>query len=138
MKAIKSYVHTGERNMWQALIGPASDLLGGWLNAVTEAKVAMKKAEAKVYETKATSSMLMEQQLTKQMEGSWKDEFWVIIFGSILVTCFLPWTQSMSKTDLSSLTNIRTVVCELPVYFNQRKQDANRRSRFRPLANRKK
>ena len=61
--------------------------------AQTEVKVARAKAEAKVYETEATSSMLMEQNLTNQMAGSWKDEFWTIIFGGILVACFLPWSQ---------------------------------------------
>jgi hypothetical protein len=35
----------------------------------------------------------MEQNLTNQMAGSWKDEFWTIIFGGILVACFLPWSQ---------------------------------------------
>ena len=47
------------------LIGPIANLAGGWLQgradkqlAETQAKVAMKKAEAKVYETEATSSML--------------------------------------------------------------------------------
>ena len=90
--------------MLQMLIGPAIELAGGWFKskaatkaAETEAKVAMKKAEAKVYETEATSTMLMEQQLTRQMESSWKDEFWVIIFGSILIACFLPWTQEYVK-----------------------------------------
>lgn len=90
--------------MLNLLIGPITELAGGWLKskaatkaAETEAKVAMKKAEAKVYETEATSTMLMEQQLTRQMEGSWKDEFWVIIFGSILIGCFLPWTQEYVK-----------------------------------------
>ena len=91
-------------SIFSALIGPVFDLAGGWLQskaqtkaAETEAKVAMKKAEAKVYETEATSAMLMEQQLTKQMESSWKDEFWVIIFGGILIACFLPWTQEYVK-----------------------------------------
>ena len=90
--------------MLNLLIGPIAELAGGWLKskaatkaAETEAKVAMKKAEAKVYETEATSTMLMEQQLTRQMEGSWKDEFWVIIFVSILIGCFLPWTQEYVK-----------------------------------------
>jgi hypothetical protein len=91
-------------NFLSALVGPVFDLAGGWLQskaqtkaAETEAKVAMKKAEAKVYETEATSAMLMEQQLTKQMESSWKDEFWVIIFGGILVACFLPFSQEYVK-----------------------------------------
>ena len=61
--------------MLNLLIGPIAEPAGGWLKskaatkaAETEAKVAMKKAEAKVYETEATSTMLMEQQLTRQME----------------------------------------------------------------------
>ena len=77
------------------LIGPVSSLAGTWMQgkvdkakAETDVKVARAKAEAKVYETEATSSMLMEQNLTQQMAGSWKDEFWTIIFGGILVACF--------------------------------------------------
>ena len=86
------------------LLGPISDLAGTWLQgrvdkakAETEVKVARAKAEAKVYETEATSSMLNEQSLTQQMAGSWKDEFWTLIFGGILVCCFLPWTQEYVK-----------------------------------------
>ena len=90
--------------MFQALISPIASLAGTWLEgkvnkakAETDVKVARAKAEAKVYETEATSSMLMEQNLTAQMAGSWKDEFWTIIFGGILVGCFLPWTQPYVK-----------------------------------------
>ena len=90
--------------MWQALIGPASDLLGSWFKskaatkaAETEAKVAMKKAEAKVYETEATSQMLMEQRLTDHMGDSIKDEIWTIWFVLVLTGCFLPWTQEYVK-----------------------------------------
>jgi hypothetical protein len=86
------------------LLGPISDLAGTWLQgrvdkakAETEVKVARAKAEAKVFETEATSSMLMEQNLTSQMAGSWKDEFWTIIFGGILVACFLPFSQEYVK-----------------------------------------
>ena len=82
------------------ILGPVTNLAGTWLQgkmdkakAETDVKVARAKAEAKVYETEATSSMLMEQNLTQQMAGSWKDEFWTIIFGGILVACFLPWSQ---------------------------------------------
>ena len=82
------------------ILGPVTNLAGTWLQgkmdkakAETDVKVARAKAEAKVYETEATSSMLMEQNLTNQMAGSWKDEFWTIIFGGILVACFLPWSQ---------------------------------------------
>ena len=90
--------------MWSSLIGPASDLLGSWFKskaatkaAETEAKVAMKKAEAKVYETEATSQMLMEQRLTDHMGDSIKDEIWTIWFVLVLTGCFLPWTQEYVK-----------------------------------------
>ena len=86
------------------ILGPVTNLAGTWLQgkmdkakAETDVKVARAKAEAKVYETEATSSMLNEQSLTQQMAGSWKDEFWTLIFGGILVCCFLPWTQEYVK-----------------------------------------
>ena len=90
--------------MLGSLIGPISSLAGTWLQgrvdkakAETDVKVARAKAEAKVYETSATSDMLNEQALTNQMAGSWKDEFWTIIFGAILVASFLPWSQPFVK-----------------------------------------
>jgi len=86
------------------IIGPISSLAGTWLQgrvdkakAETDVKVARAKAEAKVYETSATSDMLNEQALTNQMAGSWKDEFWTLIFGAILVASFLPWSQPFVK-----------------------------------------
>ena len=87
-----------------SIIGPISSLAGTWLQgrvdkakAETDVKVARAKAEAKVYETSATSDMLNEQALTNQMAGSWKDEFWTLIFGAILVASFLPWSQPFVK-----------------------------------------
>ena len=90
--------------MLGSLIGPISSLAGTWLQgrvdkakAETDVKVARAKAEAKVYETSATSDMLNEQALTNQMPGPWKDEFWTLIFGAILVASFLPWSQPFVK-----------------------------------------
>ena len=87
-----------------SIIGPISSLAGTWLQgrvdkakAETEVKVAKAKAEAEVYKTSATSEMLNEQALTAQMAGSWKDEFWAIIFGGVLVASFLPWSQPFVK-----------------------------------------
>ena len=86
------------------ILGPISNLAGTWMQgkvdkakAETDVKVARAKAEAKVYETEATSSMLMEQNLTNQMAGSWKDEAWTIFFIAVLTACFLPWTQDYVK-----------------------------------------
>ena len=90
--------------MIQALIGPIGNLVGTWLQgkvdkskADSEVKVAKAKAEAKVYETEATSQMLNERHLTDQMGDSLKDEFWTIIFGGILICCFIPYTQPYVK-----------------------------------------
>ena len=90
--------------MLSSIIGPISSLAGTWLQgrvdkakAETDVKVARAKAEAKGYETSATSDMLNEQALTNQMAGSWKDEFWTLIFGAILVASFLPWSQPFVK-----------------------------------------
>ena len=90
--------------MLGSIIGPVASLAGTWLQgrvdkakAETEVKVARARAEAKVYETEATSSMLNEQALTNQMGESWKDEVWSLIFGAILICCFLPWTQPYVK-----------------------------------------
>ena len=86
------------------ILGPVSNLAGTWLQgrvdkakAETDVKVAKAKAEAKVYETSATSEMLNEQALTAQIAGSWKDEFWTLLFGAILLGSFLPWTQPYVK-----------------------------------------
>jgi len=86
--------------MLQALISPIASIAGTWLEgrletkkADTKVKVAKAEAEAKIMLKKATGEMDMEANLTGQMETSWKDEFWTIIFGAILVACFLPFTQ---------------------------------------------
>ena len=98
--------------MLGSLIGPISSLAGTWLQgrvdkakAETDVKVARAKAEAKVYATSATSDMLNEQALTNQMAGSWKDEFWTLIFGGILVASFLPFSQPFVKEGFIFLEN---------------------------------
>jgi len=90
--------------MLGSIIGPISSLAGTWLQgkvdkakAETDIKVAKARAEAKVYETEATSEMLMEKELTSQMGDSLKDELWSVLFAGILLACFLPWTQPYVK-----------------------------------------
>ena len=90
--------------MFSVLISPIAELAGTWLKgkvdkskADSEVKVARAKAEAKVYETEATSSMLNEKNLTDQMGDSIKDEIWTIWFVLVLTGCFLPWTQEYVK-----------------------------------------
>ena len=90
--------------MLNLLISPIAELAGTWLKgkvdkskADSEVKVARAKAEAKVYETEATSQMLNEKNLTDQMGDSIKDEIWTIWFVFVLTGCFLPWTQEYVK-----------------------------------------
>ena len=90
--------------MFNLLISPIAELAGTWLKgkvdkskAESEVKVARAKAEAKVYETEATSQMLNEKNLTDQMGDSLKDEFWVLVFGGILICSFIPATQPYIK-----------------------------------------
>ena len=90
--------------MLNLLISPIAELAGTWLKgkvdkskADSEVKVARAKAEAKVYETEATSQMLNEKNLTDQMGDSIKDEIWTIWFVLVLTGCFLPWTQEYVK-----------------------------------------
>jgi len=90
--------------MWNLLISPIANLAGTYLQgkvdekkALNEVKVARAVAEAEVYKTEATSAMLNEKSLTDQMAGSWKDEFWTLIFGGILLGCFLPFSQEYVK-----------------------------------------
>jgi len=90
--------------MIQAFIGPIANLAGTWLQgkvdkskADSEVKVAKAKAEARVFETEATSQMLNEKKLTDQMGDSWKDEAWSLWFIAVLTACFLPWTQEYVK-----------------------------------------
>jgi hypothetical protein len=90
--------------MLQLLLKPLLGVAGQAVSGFMETKKA--KAVAKLTEIKAVTA-LKEQQIAgkvsweasavDQMKGSWKDEFWTLIFGGILVGCFLPWTQMYVK-----------------------------------------
>tara|TARA_R100000773_G_scaffold15332_1_gene13942 strand:+ start:7688 stop:8074 length:387 start_codon:yes stop_codon:yes gene_type:complete len=81
--------------MWQALIGPASDLLGGWLKskaetkaAETRAKVAKAEAEAEVMKVAATHEAGWEKIMAQGSQNSWKDEWLTILFSIPLILAF--------------------------------------------------
>ena len=86
--------------MWQSLISPIASVVGTFVQgrvdkqkAQSSILMARAKAEAKVYETEATSQMLNERALTDQMGDSIKDEIWTLWFVLVLTASFLPWTQ---------------------------------------------
>ena len=64
---------------------------------ITQAKV---DAEVNKYQSQAN----MDLSAQDGMRYSWKDEFWSIIFGAILISCFLPWTQVHVKEGFMFLS----------------------------------
>jgi len=90
--------------VWQLLAKPLLGVVADGVKSFAETKKA--KAELAVTEIKAKQKLKQdqiagkvawEQSAVSQMENSWKDEFWTVIFGAILLGCFLPWTQSYVK-----------------------------------------
>ena len=86
--------------MLNLLLKPLTDIVGtsvkGFIDnkkAKTELKLTEIKASKKRMEVIAAGKISWEQSAVDQMQHSWKDEFWTLIFGAILLGCFLPWTQ---------------------------------------------
>ena len=86
--------------VWQLLLKPlmgvASDAVKGFVDtkkAKAELKVTEIKAATKLKEDQIAGKVAWEASAVDQMKNSWKDEFWPLIFGGILVSCFVPFTQ---------------------------------------------
>ena len=78
------------------LLGVASQAVTGFVEtkkAKAESKLVEIKAKTALREKQIAGEISWEASAVDQMKGSWKDEFWTLIFGGILVSCFLPWTQ---------------------------------------------
>jgi hypothetical protein len=79
------------------LLGVASQAVTGFVEtkkAKAESKLVEIKAKTALREKQIAGEISWEASAVDQMKGSWKDEFWTLIFGGILISCFLPWTQS--------------------------------------------
>ncbi len=86
--------------MWQLITGPiieAVKALGGsWMEnrkvkAEGKIKITHAKIDARIKRYEAKAAMDLSAQVG--MQYSWKDEYWSLVFGTILIACFLPWTQ---------------------------------------------
>mgnify|MGYP003154808158 FL=1 len=78
------------------LLDVASTAVTGFVQtkkAKAELAVTEVKAKQKLKEDMIAGRVQWEQEAVSQMETSWKDEFWTLVFGAILLGCFLPWTQ---------------------------------------------
>ena len=90
--------------VWQLLAKPLLGVVTDGVKSFAKQKqlkaelaVTEIKAKQKLKEDQIAGKVAWEQSAVSQMENSWKDEFWTVIFGAILLGCFLPWTQSYVK-----------------------------------------
>ena len=81
--------------MIQALIGPLTELAGGWLKGKADAQAAaanlkLVEAEAKatIMKSAATSEAEWGKIMAQGSQSSWKDEWLTILFSVPLVLCF--------------------------------------------------
>jgi len=63
--------------MWQALIGPLTDLVGGYFQRKAEEKKATHERKLQVIKNDAS----WENKMADATQNSWKDEFWTIILA---------------------------------------------------------
>lgn len=81
--------------MIQAIIGPLTELAGGWLKGKADAQAAaanlkLVEAEAKatIMKSAATSEAEWEKIMAQGSQSSWKDEWLTVLFSVPLVMCF--------------------------------------------------
>jgi len=83
--------------MLTALIGPIANLAGSWMESKVEkvkadgqAKVAEAKAKAVVAEKVAAGEVAWEKSMADATDGSWKDEFALIVLLLPAILVFIP------------------------------------------------
>lgn len=96
--------------MIQALIGPVVSLASTWMEgriqkskAKTEADVALKRAEAIVYEKKATAEIDWDLEAIKGSKESWKDEWLCILFSIPMILAFVPGMDGIVEKGFQQL-----------------------------------
>jgi len=97
--------------MLQTLIGPITELAGGWLNAKTQAQQANAKlklteaeAKAKILVSKETSVQDWERIMAQGSQNSWKDEWLVLLFSIPLILVFTgEWGRTVVSEGFTAL-----------------------------------
>lgn len=81
--------------MLQALIGPITELAGGWLKgkanaqaAAANLKLVEAEAKAEIMKSAATSEAEWEKIMAQGSQSSWKDEWLTILFSIPLILAF--------------------------------------------------
>ena len=97
--------------MIQALIGPLTELAGGWLKGKADAQAADAKlklteaeAKAKIMLSKETSVQDWERIMAQGSQSSWKDEYLVILFSIPLILVFTgEWGRTVVAEGFAAL-----------------------------------
>ena len=97
--------------MIQALIGPLTDLAGGWLKGKADAQAAaanlkLVEAEAKatIMKSAATSEAEWEKIMAQGSQNSWKDEWLTILFSIPLILAFCgDWGREVVSEGFTAL-----------------------------------
>jgi len=99
--------------MIQALIGPIANLASSWMNTKVEkvkaegqAKVAQAKAKAVVAEKVATGEVEWEKTMADATDGSWKDEFALIVLLLPAILVFIPSMTEYVRTGFEVLNTL--------------------------------
>ena len=99
--------------MLQTLIGPITELAGGWLNAKTQGQAAKAKlklveaeSKAKILMSKETSTADWERIMAESTKNSWKDEFITIVVMIPVILCFVPGLESVVKNGFDRLSEL--------------------------------
>ena len=91
-------------------LSPLASLATTWLEgrvekskAKTAAEVALKNAEAIVYEKKATAEIDWDLEAIKGSQNSWKDEWIVILFSIPMIMAFIPGLEGVVANGFAQL-----------------------------------
>ena len=92
------------------LIGPITELAGGWLKGKADAQAATAKlklteaeAKAKIMLSKETSIADWEKIMAQGSQSSWKDEYFVIILSLPLILCWIPGAEGWVERGFEQL-----------------------------------
>ena len=94
-------------------LGPIASLVTTWLEgnvekskAKTAAEVALKNAEAIVYEKKATAEIDWDLEAIKGSQNSWKDEWLTILFSIPMILAFIPGMEGVVQRGFEQLDSM--------------------------------
>ena len=100
--------------MLTALIGPIANLAGSWMESKVEkvkadgqAKVAQAKAKAVVAEKVAAGEVAWEKSMADATDGSWKDEFALIVLLLPAILVFIPSMTEYVRSGFEVLNTLQ-------------------------------